>query len=150
MDIFIGNMDAKMDAKGRVFVPAAFRKIMQTAGETHFIIRPDIFKNCIVLHPKCLWMEELMHLRSELGRYNEVEQNTFRTFQMNKEDVEMDANGRILLPKRYLQFAGIKSEVTFLGMDGTIEIWNKEELEKTVFNPEEFRKNVSNLLGAKR
>lgn len=147
VEIFIGNMDAKADSKGRVFIPAAFRRILLATGDTHLILRPDIFQNCLVLHPLKGWLDELADLRSRLNKWNEKEQNTFRAFQLNREEVEMDANGRILIPKRYLQLANIKSDVRFIGVDRTIEIWNKEELEKSALSPDEFRKNVSELLG---
>lgn len=58
-----------------------------------------------------------------------------------------DGNGRILLPKRYLQMAGIQSEVRFIGVDNTIEIWAKERAEQPFMDPEEFSEALQDILG---
>ena len=58
-----------------------------------------------------------------------------------------DRNGRILLPKRYLQMAGIQSDVRFIGVDNTIEIWAKEKTEQPFMNPEEFSEALQDILG---
>ena len=49
MNQFLGNIEAKVDAKGRVFVPAAFRKLLQLQGEDWLVLRKDIFQDCLVL-----------------------------------------------------------------------------------------------------
>lgn len=49
---FTGNIDAKTDAKGRVFLPAAFRKVLQGSGEEGLILRRDVFQRCLVLYPE--------------------------------------------------------------------------------------------------
>jgi len=149
MEKFIGNIDAKMDVKGRVFVPATFRKILQTAGETQLILRRDIFQDCLVLSPASVWNDELSELRSKLNKYDEEQQQTFRQFSVEIEIVEFDSNGRILIPKKYMQIAQIGSEVRFVGMNNTIEIWNKEILGKATLSPVAFKENVKKFLGSK-
>ena len=52
---FIGDFPAKTDAKGRVFLPSAFRKVLETAGENRLILRTDLFQRCLVLYPESLW-----------------------------------------------------------------------------------------------
>ena len=58
-----------------------------------------------------------------------------------------DGNGRILLPKRYLQMAGIQSDVRFIGVDNTIENWAKEKAEQPFMNPEDFSEALQDILG---
>ncbi|NMB50173.1 MAG: division/cell wall cluster transcriptional repressor MraZ, partial [Bacteroidales bacterium] len=70
----------------------------------------------------------------------------FRQFVLDAERLEMDANGRILIPKRYLQMVGIDSDVRFLGVDDTIEIWAKEKLEKPLIPPEEFSTKIQEMM----
>lgn len=147
MDRFIGNIDAKADAKGRVFVPAVFRKILNESGEDQLILRKDVYQDCLVLYPFQIWNEELDTLRSKLNKWNEANQTLYRQFVLNSEKLEMEINGRILIPKRYLQMAGISSEVRFLGMDNTIEIWSRSKLEKSTLSSEEFQANVRKFLG---
>ncbi|NLZ73905.1 MAG: cell division/cell wall cluster transcriptional repressor MraZ, partial [Bacteroidales bacterium] len=51
MSHFLGNFEAKVDAKGRVFVPAVFRKLLQQKEEEWLVLRKDIFQDCLVLYP---------------------------------------------------------------------------------------------------
>jgi MraZ protein len=129
MDNFIGNIDAKVDAKGRVFVPADFRKTLLLTGDRRLIMRKDIYEDCLVLYPAQVWEAELTVLRSKLKKYGKQARQIYRKFIQDSELVELDANGRILIPKRYLQLAGINADVRFMGMDQTIEIWNPQRLD---------------------
>ncbi len=146
---FLGNIEAKIDAKARVFVPAAFRKILQSSDQSALILRKDIFQNCLVLYPLHVWEEELATLRSRLSRWDKNQQQLFRQFVVDAEHLEMDTNGRILIPKRYLQMMNITSDVTFLGVDNTIEIWTKEALEKTLISADSFSDQIQNLMNNK-
>ena len=58
----------------------------------------------------------------------------------------MDASGRILIPKRYMQLVDIESDVRFLGVDDTIEIWAKEKLEKPLVDPDDFSTQLQRLM----
>ena len=55
---FLGNSEAKTDAKGRVFLPAIFRKQLQTAAEECLIMRKDTYQDCLVLYPESAWNEQ--------------------------------------------------------------------------------------------
>ncbi len=94
---FLGNIEAKIDAKARIFVPAAFRKILQSADQNTLILRKDIFQNCLVLYPLQVWEEEVAKLRSRLNRWDREQQALFRQFVVDAERLEMDTNGRILI-----------------------------------------------------
>lgn len=143
---FLGNIEAKLDTKARVFVPASFRKILQTSGENELILRKDLFQDCLVLYPLSVWEEEVAQLRSRLSRWDKIQQQLFRQFVVDAERLEMDANGRILIPKRCQQMIGIETEIRFLGVDNTIEIWTKEGLEKTLMPSEEFGTEIQRLM----
>ncbi len=126
---FIGDFPAKTDAKGRVFLPAAFRKILEAEGCNRLILRPDLFQHCLVLYPESLWCEMLDQLRSRLERWNGQHQLFIRKFVAEAEPVELDSNGRILINKRKLQFAEIGQDVRFLAVDDHIEIWDRQKCE---------------------
>ncbi|MCU6167694.1 cell division/cell wall cluster transcriptional repressor MraZ, partial [Enterobacter roggenkampii] len=119
---FLGNIEAKIDAKGRVFVPAAFRKILQSSAQNTLILRKDLFQDCLVLYPVEVWEEEVAKLRSRLNRWDREQQALFRQFVVDAERLDIDTNGRILISKRYCQMVSIVSDVRFLGVDNTIEI----------------------------
>ena len=143
---FLGNIEAKTDAKGRIFVPAVFRKRLQGAEEEFLVLCKDIFQDCLVLYPGTVWENEIETLRSRLNKWNKEQQQVFRQFVLDAERIEMDASGRILIPKRYMVLVGIESEVRFLGVDNTIEIWAKEKLEKPLVDPDEFSERLQELM----
>jgi MraZ protein len=144
---FIGDYTAKTDAKGRVFLPAQFRRVLETEGEDKLVLRNDLFQNCLVLCPESVWNAELDDLKSKLNRYNNKHQMMWRRFVANAELVELDSNGRFLIGKRKLEFAGIKSEVRFLAVDERIEVWDKDALEKVLSEGESLGQEFENLLG---
>ena len=147
MNRFIGNIDAKADSKGRVFVPAVFRKILNESGEDQLILRKDVYQDCLILYPFQTWNDELNDLRSKLNKWNKEHQRIYRQFVLDSEKLEMELNGRILIPKRYMQMVGISSEVRFVGMDQTIELWSRSKLEQSLLTPEDFEAGVQKLLG---
>ena len=56
---FLGNSEAKTDAKGRVFLPAVFRKQLQAASQECLILRKDTYQDCLVLYPENVWNEQM-------------------------------------------------------------------------------------------
>ena len=145
---FLGNIEAKTDAKGRVFLPAVFRKQLQAASEERLVLRKDVHQQCLVLYPESVWFATQEELRQRLNKWNARHRMIFRQFVSDAEVVVPDGNGRILLPKRYLQMAGIAGEVRFIGMDDTIEIWAKERTEQPFMAPDEFSQALDELLGS--
>lgn len=105
-------------------------------------MRKDIFKDCLVLYPESVWNKTLDDLRSRLNQWNEEQQELLRQFVLDAEVLEIDANGRILISKRYLQMVDIASEIRFVGMIDTIEIWAKRKLEQSQMLPENFKKGI--------
>lgn len=123
---FIGTIEAKVDQKGRVFLPALFRRTLQEGGDGSLILRKDIFEDCLVIYPKEVWNARLDELHERLSVWNREQQNIFRSFVTDVEWLTLDSNGRFLIPKRYLKMAHIGQNITFVGMDSTIELWGKK------------------------
>lgn len=146
---FIGTIEAKTDSKGRAFLPSAFRKAMQSQGEDRLVLRKDVFQPCLVLYPEPVWDAQVASLRSRLNRWNAEHQMIFRQFVSDVELLTLDANGRILLPKRYLRMAGITQAIKFVGMDDTIEIWNNDEADRPFMNADIFGKALEGIMAEK-
>ena len=127
---FLGNIEAKTDAKGRAFLPAVFRKVLQASGEENLVLRKDVFQSCLVLYPESLWNQMLDALRAKLNRWNREHQDIIRGFVADSEIVELDGNGRFLINKRKMNEVGINQEVRFLAVDDTIEVWDKDVFEQ--------------------
>lgn len=136
---FLGNIEAKVDEKGRIFLPATFRKVLSASGETNLVMRKDIFQPCLALYPESVWNTMLDNLRSRLNRWNKNDQLLFRQFVADVELITLDSSGRFLIPKRYLKMADITQQVKFIGMDDSIEIWSNDAEEQRPFmDPDEF------------
>ncbi len=144
---FIGNIDAKMDEKGRVFFPAVFRRALQKEGDEALMIRRDVHQTCLVLYPKSVWNQQLDELRSRLNRWNAQQQMVFRQFVAGVDELPIDGNGRILIPKRLQQMIGLTGSVRFIGMDDTIELWTKETADALLDNPAALGENLEALMG---
>jgi MraZ protein len=150
MDVFIGTIQAKKDAKGRVCVPATFRRILQTAGESRLILRRDVHKDCLILYPESIWKEDLSKLRAQLNVWDEAEEELFRDLSSFVEEVEIDSYGRILIPKQYLQMAIISNTITFVGMYQNIELWNPDLFIKSRLGKDDLKSRVKKFLGSKK
>ena len=145
---FIGNIEAKMDAKGRAFLPAVFRKVLQASGEENLVLRKDVFQSCLVLYPESVWNARLDMLKSQLRPWESVHQQVFRQFVSAAEVVTLDGNGRFLISKRLQKIAEIDQDIQFIGMDDTIEIWSPRNLERTLKTDEDFEKEFEQIMNA--
>lgn len=143
---FLGSIEAKTDAKGRAFLPASFRKELQSAGETSLVMRKDVFQPCLVLYPESVWNMQIDLLRTRLNRWDSRHQSIFRQFVADAEAITLDANGRFLIPKRYMKMAVISQSIKFIGMDDSIEIWSGENAGKPFMEPDEFGKAIEAIM----
>lgn len=144
---FLGNIEAKLDVKGRAFLPATFRKVLQASGEERLVLRKDVFQPCLVLYPESVWNEQMDLMRARLNRWNKQQQEVFRKFVSEVEVMSLDGNGRFLIPKRYLRLAEIEQDVKFTGMGDTIEIWSLPKAEEQQMTAEEFGRALEELMG---
>ncbi|MBQ7662082.1 MAG: division/cell wall cluster transcriptional repressor MraZ [Prevotella sp.] len=144
---FLGNIEARTDAKGRVFLPATFRKQLQVAGEEQLILRTDIHGKCLVLYPESAWNRRLDEISAKVSEWDEDEQMVLREFMAEAEMLTLDGNGRFLISKRLLQAAGIEQAVRFIGIKDTIEIWAAEKTEKPFLPQEEFASRLKAIMG---
>lgn len=144
---FLGNIEAKIDTKGRAFLPATFRKVLQAGGEERLVLRKDVFQPCLVLYPESVWNGQMDLMRSKLNRWNKQQQEVFRKFVSEVEVLTLDGNGRFLIPKRYQRMADIEQDIKFTGMGDTIEIWNVQKAEEQQMTAEEFGQALEELMG---
>lgn len=145
---FLGNIEAKTDAKGRAFLPATFRKVLQAAGEERLVLRKDVFQPCLVLYPESVWNAQMDELRQRLNRWNRQHQQLFRQFVSEVELLALDGNGRFLIPKRYQRMAEIEQDIKFVGMGDTIEIWSTAQSEAAKMDGDDFGNALEALMGA--
>lgn len=143
---FLGNIEAKTDAKGRVFLPATFRKQLQAAGEEQLVLRTDVHGKCLVLYPESAWNRRLDEITAKVSEWDEDEQMVLREFMAQAEILSLDGNGRFLISRRLQQAAGIDQAVRFIGMNDTIEIWAAEKTEKPFLSQTDFAARLKAIM----
>ena len=143
---FLGNIEAKIDAKGRVFLPATFRKVLQAAGEEVLVMRKDVHQKCLVLYPESTWNRRMDALLQKVNEWDDVGQQVLRQYVSEAEVMSLDGNGRFLIPKRYLQIADIVQGVRFIGINDAIEIWAVEKTQQPFLPQEEFAEKLKAIM----
>ena len=130
MKTFLGKIDAKLDAKGRVFVPSVFRKVLSEEEGERVVVRMEADEKYLVVYPESVWNRQVVELQSKLNEWDPEDQMLLMQFVGDAEVLEFDAQGRVLLPKRLQVRMGLESEVVFVGMVDKIAMWSKSMYEE--------------------
>ncbi len=147
MASFIGEYTCKVDVKGRIILPMAFKKQMPADASDHFVVRKDIFENCLVLYSIEDWNRQLEKIRKKINPYNREHNKFLRNFFRGAADLPLDSNNRMLVPKRLLDLIGAERDVVLAARDGRIEIWSAETYETIGMPAEDFANLAEKLLG---
>lgn len=147
MATFIGDYSCKVDVKGRIILPMAFKKQMSAAAADRFVVRKGIFDKCLDLYSMEEWNKELEKIRSRLNPYNKEHSEFMRIFFKSTAELELDSSNRLLIPKRMLESAGIEKDVVLLGKDRCIEIWAEEVYAQIDMPSDVFSNLAEKLLG---
>ena len=137
----IGTYECKADAKGRVMFPSAFKKQVSPILQEGFVLKKSVFEQCLELYPMKEWNATMAEI-NKLNKFKKKNNDFIRRFTAGVKLVELDATGRILIPKNLSEFAGIKKQVVMSSSVNIIEIWDKEKYENAIENAAE---NFSDL-----
>ena len=127
----IGTYESKADAKGRVMVSSALKKQMQPMLQEGFVLKRAVFQPCLELYPMKEW-NIMMGRINKLNKFKKKNNDFIRRFTAGVKLVELDATGRILIPKDLCDFAGIQKQVVMSSSVSIIEIWDKDKYEKAI------------------
>jgi MraZ protein len=147
MATFIGDYTCKVDVKGRIILPSAFKKQMPADAQDHFVVRKDIFENCLVLYSIEDWNRQLEKIRKRINPYNREHNQFLRNFFKGTAELSLDNNNRLLIPKRLMDLIAAQRDVVLAGQDGRIEIWSAEIYEKIDMPAEDFADLAEKLMG---
>lgn len=147
MATFIGDYPCKVDVKGRIILPMAFKKQMPPAAQDHFVVRKDIFENCLVLYSADDWNRQLEKIRKRINPYNREHNMFMRNFFKGTAELSLDNNNRMLIPKRLFDLIGAERDVVLAGQDGRIEIWAASVYDKIEMPAEDFANLAEKLMG---
>jgi Uncharacterized protein conserved in bacteria len=150
MITFIGEYTAKIDDKGRIVFPSPFKSLMPAEGDMRFVLRKDIFEDCLEMYTFEEWERQSNEVKSKLNFLNRAHAAFWRTYTRDRAVVEPDSKlGRISVPKSLLGSIGATREVVFSGNDYKIEIWAREKFKASALSNEEFL-NIAGLLSQER
>lgn len=127
----IGTYECKADSKGRVMVPSALKKQLAPVTPNGFVIKRAVFQPCLELYPMDEW-NALMDKMGKLNRFNRKNNDFIRRFTAGVKTVELDAAGRLLIPKDLMGFAGLKKELVVSSAINIVEIWDKDKYEQAI------------------
>ncbi len=144
---FIGDYPCKLDAKGRVLLPSAFRKLLAASSEDRFVMRKNLYEDCLDLFPSSEWNRQLAMIRSQLNPFNRKHATFLREFYRGTAEMQIDGNGRILIPKKFFSDTNLSNVLTLVGQDGKIEIWDTKKYNDSGMNQEEFNQLANDILG---
>ena len=112
-------------------LPAAIKKQLLPALQKGFVLKRAVFQPCLELYPMSEW-EVLMQKVNKLNRFKKKNNDFIRRFTAGLKMVEVDAAGRLLIPKDLVAFSGITKEVVVSSAINIIEIWDKDKYEKAI------------------
>ena len=126
----IGTYECKIDAKGRVLVPASLKKQLPGIVDG-FVLKRSVFEHCLELWPMAEW-EKMMSKIGKLNPFDKKNDAFIRRFMAGVKNVEIDDAGRLLIAKDLIDFAQISKDLVFSSKVNIMEIWDKKLYEATL------------------
>lgn len=127
MSQFRGKFTNRLDGKGRVSVPAAFRPLLDGT----FVLRRSTRRPCLEGWPVPSFSSNAL-LATPMDELTPEHDELAYALYSDTVDLSMDPEGRVLLPKEYKEFAGISDSVSFLGRPGFFELWEPAAAEAVI------------------
>jgi MraZ protein len=127
-----GEHICRVDAKGRFMLPVALKNQLDASLNEGFVVKRSIFSSCLELYPKSNWDELNRKIISKLNRFVKKHNDFIRAYNAGLKELEIDAIGRILIPRDLAVFAGITGDVVVAAKMDCIEIWDKARYDEVV------------------
>ncbi len=146
MTNFLGEFECRLDAKARIALPAALRKQLPVEAEGRFVVNRG-FERHLALYPLNEWQRVSAEL-NRLNLYLKKNRDFVRYFHRGATELELDGNGRLLLPRRLLDYAGIRDQAILLAYANRIECWDAELYENLLADePADFARLAEEIMG---
>lgn len=143
----LGEYDCKLDPKGRLMLPVDLRKQLgEQVVKEGFVLNRDIFEKCLVLYPMSEWKKVSGQIAG-LNRFVRDNAVFIRKFNNGATQVEIDAAGRLLLPKPLVEYAGLEKDVKVAGNGERIELWSRAAYEAMLAEDVDFGTLSEKVMG---
>lgn len=144
MGMFNSKYDVKIDAKGRLALPAKIKAAIPESNGAELILRYGD-DGCLALYTQVKF-KKLLHQVESLSDRDPIQRKIKRSFFESMTEVELDSAGRILIPRPFLQWSGIDKDAVVCGVNGLIEIWSPEKYQDNTLDPAELSKMMDQYL----
>src|SRR6478672_7930114 len=131
LNSLIGTYECKIDAKGRLLIPAPLKKQLSASLQDGFVLKRSVFQPCLELYPMHEW-NLMMQKINKLNRFVKKNNDFIRRFTAGVKIIEVDDLGRILIAKDLAVFANISKDVVLSSAVNIVEIWDKDAYEKAI------------------
>jgi len=122
--LFRGVSVVNLDVKGRLAIPARYRERLQAQGDERLVITVDRDR-CLLLYPEPEW-EAIERKLIALPAFDSAARAIQRLYIGNAQEVEPDAQGRILVPPHLRDFASLDKRVACVGQGAKLELWDEQ------------------------
>jgi MraZ protein len=133
LNTIVGTYECKADTKGRLMMPVSLKNQWATSLQEGFVLKRSVFQQCLELYPMSEW-NLMMQKINKLNRFVKKNNDFIRRFTAGVRVIEIDATGRLLVPKDLAVFASISKDVVLSSAVNIIEIWDKDLYEKAIDN----------------
>ncbi len=142
LNTIVGTYECKVDAKGRLLIPATLKKQLTPSLQSGFVLKRSLFQPCLELYPMSEW--DLMMLKiNKLNRFVKKNNDFIRRFTAGVKVVEIDALGRLLIPKDLVNFASISKDIVISSAVNIVEIWDKDLYENAISGDDDDFANLA-------
>lgn len=131
LNSIVGTYECKVDAKGRLLLPAPLKKQLTESLQDGFVLKRSVFQPCLELYPMKEW-NLMMQKINKLNRFVKKNNDFIRRFTAGVKVVEIDNLGRLLIPKDLVLFSTISKDVVLSSAVNIVEIWDKDLYEKAI------------------
>lgn len=146
MTNFLGEFECKVDAKGRILLPANLKKQLSPAAEEKFVLNRG-FEKHLVLYPMNEW-KVISEQVNKLNLYVKKNRDFIRKFHNGATELQLDNTSRLLLPKPLLEYAGVDKDLVLFAYANRIEVWAREEYDKMMNDDtEDFASLAEEVMG---
>lgn len=131
MNTIVGTYECKVDSKGRLMLPNPLKKQLGASLQEGFVLKRSVFQTCLELYPMQEW-NLMMQKINKLNRFIKKNNDFIRRFTAGVRVIEIDATGRLLVPKDLAVFASVSKDIVLSSAVNIIEIWDKNLYEKAI------------------
>ena len=123
--MFQGSQSINVDAKGRLAVPSRYREVLSAVCDGRLVVTANPYERCLNIYPEPQWLEVKATIEA-LPNSNKKVRRLQRLVLGNASELEMDGNGRLLLPQTLREYASLDKKAMLVGLGDKAELWSEQ------------------------